>query len=199
MSQWCWQINTSMHLTVLQQILRSAGAMPRPAPVSPCPKGCCWPQPVKEPLWGWSAGSFSCIYTHKLFLMPCWFIENCFTGICCSFLLCLVSEQKKLQPLSFYRGSIGAENSSYAPWICSVRWLSVFCWGVRCCLWRLLKLFKLECFPAHVQFSGEWNSAGAQGLDYSSCSEGTQVIRHSLTLSPWLCFERFLEFLNRAS
>lgn len=80
-----------------------------------------------------------------------------------SFLLCLVSEQKKLQPLSFYRSSIGAENSSYAPWICSVRWLSVFCWGVRCCLWRLLKLFKLECFPAHVQFSGEWTVLELRG------------------------------------
>lgn len=115
--------------------------------------------------------------------------------LCCAF--CFV--QCQLQPLSFYRGGLGTENSNYAPWICSVQWFSVFCQGVRWCLWRLLQFFKLECFPVGVSFSGEWSSAGAQRLD-SSCSEGTQVMTPSLTLLFHGCVLRCLwNFLNRAS
>lgn len=64
---------------------------PALAPVSPCPKRSCWSQPLKEPLWGQTAGSLNCIFTHKLFLVPCWFVENCLTDTCCSYLHCWVS------------------------------------------------------------------------------------------------------------
>lgn len=66
-------------------------------------------------------------------------------------------------PLWLYTGSLEVKNSGYAPWICFVQWLLVFCCRVKChVFWRLLKLIKLVYFPVDVLvlYSDEWRKWG---------------------------------------
>lgn len=108
-------------------------------------------------------------------------------------LLCFLLCSASAAALSFYRGGLGTENSNYAYWICSVRWFSVSCRGVRCCLWRLLKFSSWSA--SLLVFNFLVSGAVLELRAWTPVQKQLSLWHFVNSFFPWLCFETFVEFL----